>query len=50
MGVPPLWSWPVECRKRGPKPSVAAWPRAVAQQRLDGAAARPRVRASLGAM
>ena len=24
VGGPPLWSWPVECRKRGPSPTVVA--------------------------
>ena len=24
VGGPPLWSWPVECRKRGPRPTVVA--------------------------
>ena len=32
---PPLWSWPVECRKRGPKPTVVATLQRVANVGAD---------------
>ena len=35
IGAPPLWSWPVECRKRGPVAGRGRALRPIAEQRPD---------------